>query len=216
MAAAISPGSWIRVGTGPSAELCSVGFIAVERSTHRAAALTAGHCGEVGAKVFSRRGDRVYGTVIRSTAPSAAAAFADDIAVVRFDGPDAPRRVSNQVDGRPVLGYLTVVQANSLRPAVCKDGARTGVSCGSGAVDQPLVDGGLALHMLLQSDHGDSGCPVYATAPQGVWAIGVLGRGTGPTSSATMVEKYATQWGLDFVSPNLPPAAKAATSSLAG
>lgn len=205
----LTPGSWIMIRHSNSADLCTLGFITIERATRHAAALTAGHCGNVGDKVYSEDGSLEYGTVVRSVHPASDYDLSDDLALVRFDGVDAPRSVNNRVDGKPVLGFLTAAQANALRPVVCKDGARTGLSCGTADGSDPLARGSY-VNSTVEGADGDSGSPLFVPATQGVWALGVL-RGGG---SGTLVASYASSWGLDFVSPNLPPAAAAATTSL--
>lgn len=206
----LTPGSWIMIRHSNSADLCTLGFITIERATRHAAALTAGHCGNVGDKVYSEDGSLEYGTLVRSVRPVSDDFVTEDVALIRFDGPDAPRSVNNRVGGKPVLGFLTAAQANALRPLLCKQGARTGVSCGTAEGGQAVISSDRLMHVALSGNDGDSGAPVYVPAAEGIWAIGILHG----ARTSTAVETFANDWGLDFVSPNLPPAAAAATTSL--
>lgn len=87
----------------------------------------------------------------------------------------------------PVAGVLTVEATRSLEPdtPICVDGAVTGVSCG------PLLnadEGGL-MSIGVETDHGDSGGPVFVVDRQGRAALaGLVYGGDGPDTAATYLE----------------------------
>ena len=210
---AIAPGTAIWVGddhTGES-KVCTLGFIGRDLASNKAAAVTAGHCavgGGVGDRVITRDGRAELGHVVRVVSDPKG----DDIALIRFDGEDAPAEVDTAVpvaDGRslPVLGVLTPELANATRPAICKTGITTGITCGAPDSDVQFDDGSYVSVEGLKGDAGDSGAGMYVRAADGtgVYALGVLKGSVGLGDAVgTSLSKYAKLWGVDFRSPGQP------------
>lgn len=206
---AIAPGTAIWVGddrTGES-KVCTLGFIGRDLASNKAAAITAGHCAVgdgVGDRVITRDGRAELGHIVRVVSDPKG----DDIALIRFDGKDAPTEVDTAVpvaDGTslPVLGVLTPELANATRPAICKTGITTGITCGAPVSGIPLVSGSLVSTESLSVDAGDSGSAMYVRAADGtgVYALGVLDT---EGAAGTSLSKYAKLWGVDFRSPGQP------------
>ncbi|EFV12469.1 trypsin-like serine protease [Segniliparus rugosus] len=181
---------------------CSSGFV-VKLSDGTPGILTAGHCSHgpsvpvtqfdtsstehrVGYYVRAANDDTVMGA---------------DIGLISVQS-DLP--VRSGLWGRvPVEGILTAEDARSL-PAgeqVCKIGAKTQFSCG------PVTEvRGDKVFFRADDTNGDSGSPVFVPAPdgKGVYALGVLVRGTGSSDGSGTIEAqtiapYLRAWGVKLV-----------------
>lgn len=176
---------------------CTAGFAV--RDAMGAGVLTAGHCRRdpVNPAVLQRTpgGDRVIGAYVRDEV-GAGSGFARwrDAALVRLDPAVTPAGI---VGGLPVTRVADPAELSADPPPVlCKDGSRTGHSCGPvTAVNATTVS------FRAWDDLGDSGAPVYLRLPDGTAAaVGILyGHSDdeqGRVIHATLVGPVLHDWGL--------------------
>ncbi|MRH91746.1 peptidase S1 [Nocardia sp. SYP-A9097] len=144
--AVLGPGSGIAISTGEADKfsLCTLTAIGFD-TADRLVGITAGHCGEVGARVLAEKsiGTGFLGTLAERD-------YNWDWAVIEFD----PARVI------PVRQITSSVVAGIGEPPaplqmVCKNGRTTGFTCGP--VWEALAYG-FSSHVC--ADYGDSGSPV--------------------------------------------------------
>jgi hypothetical protein len=123
---------------------CTVTAIGFDRD-NQLAGLTAGHCGEVGARVLAERSvhSGVLGKIANKSADS-------DWAVIVFD----PARVvpTRQVAQSVINGVGAPPQVGDM---VCKNGRTTGYTCGPVWESKPAY-----FRSQVCANHGDSGAPV--------------------------------------------------------
>jgi hypothetical protein len=164
------PGSDIRVeDSAGNASGCTLGpYVSIKGES--VGALTAGHCGQDGDRVYWR-GTQVgtlwrpvkrdhfdYGIIVPVTGHESV-----------FSNPDLAGAY------RPVSFYFAEELAQRLAEGAqitaCSYGATTGRRCGplrASDTDNWIITAD------FPSDHGDSGGPVWADTPDGTWVIGTL------------------------------------------
>ena len=136
---------------------CTMTTVGRDRSG-RLVGLTAGHCGEVGSRIWAERNTSagVIGRIVLKSKPG-------DYAVIALDPSRvAPSRVAGGATIRSV-GAFPAAGAS-----VCKAGRTTGFSCGP-----VLVNDGAEAFSYVCANHGDSGGPVVA----GNRVVGMLNGG---------------------------------------
>ena len=139
---------------------CTLGFVFAD-SAGLAFGLTAKHCGDKGDEVTTERGTHIGTVTLQAPGDT-------DVEMIAID---SPLPVYTDVDqiGK-VAGIITHEDLKVTRPLLCKKGARTGLSCGPLITAEPGW-----FSFAAQTDHGDSGAPVYALTRQGtLLAAGIL------------------------------------------
>ncbi|MFI9510678.1 S1 family peptidase [Nocardia sp. NPDC052566] len=123
---------------------CTMTAVGYDRD-NRLVALTAGHCGEVGARVLAEQSVRsgVLGTIANKNADN-------DWAVIELDA--ARVAPSRQIAQSVVAGLGAPPRIGDM---VCKNGRTTGFTCGPVWETKPAY-----FRSQVCADHGDSGAPV--------------------------------------------------------
>jgi len=167
----IRPGDTIgfRDSSGESTHTCTIGpFVdSIEGITM---ALTAGHCGEFGDKVYweDPAGNiRKVGALFDPRYGDTKSVFKTDHSLVVLK---APAKASATVRGESIVGIAPIASLEVGTP-LCALGRRSGYRCGSVVhVDNDIR----VISADFESGPGDSGGPVWISTPEGARIVGLL------------------------------------------
>ena len=150
----VSPGDELVTTAADGDQMCTLGYTFTNRSTGTTYGITAGHCNSHRSSSVTDRTTGAVGHFVLSVA-SPDEALDDDYALISF----GPSRSVPIMYGMPVNG----ISAPNRRGAVCHDGIKTGIACGS--LHSRLVGTQFTTDGMPQSIPGDSGGPVWQLGP---------------------------------------------------
>lgn len=190
---------------GNTVDFCTGGYAI--RGTDGLFLLTAGHCAQLNAAVYGQ--DARFGTVAHTKYP------ADDTALIKLTAPnDAYQIVVDPLTGRTpggsgkVVGVLSSTQFKN-GFLVGKMGYATGWTEGK-IYAESAWHGKVAFCARMRGNYGDSGGPVWRTAPGGgVYALGIVVAGD-PGNDGTCfypISRLLQGWGAQL--PTFPSGAAA-------
>jgi len=140
-------------------------------------ALTAGHCGEFGDKVYwtdPAGNTRKVGSIFDPKTEEDKSGFANDHALVILK---SPAMASTTIRGEGIVGIASF-DALKVGTPLCSLGKTSGYRCGRVVETDPDRR---TISADFFSDHGDSGGPVWVSTPEGARIVGLLyGGGFGP------------------------------------
>lgn len=191
---------------------CSFGWsVGPKNDTSKLYNLTAGHCGEVGDKVFAfnSNGQRVQvGQFVMSQLDGTKESIGPgaDYALISFNSnvTNAVGTPSVAFDGRQVnlAGWAGADWLQQNRPYMCRIGYRSGLSCGN------YQDMASAMSVMFDniSDHGDSGGAIFALDPTDqntVYAVAVNSYGNNSDATSAggkIIEPMMNEYDLQIYS----------------
>lgn len=192
---AVVPGGAILNAT--QSTRCSTGFIA--STGNRAFIVTAGHCGDVGDQFYiqdAQGGNMMIGEMVESYVERSGNSIAGaDIGLIEIYDDAKPYVDSALPMDQQLKGWITPEEAQRRNMGICRLGSTTGYSCGVFVSVEPAGQ----FYFRNISDRGDSGGAIFAYDDSGVWALGVMSRGSdhNPTLAGGMEIAGAMQyWGL--------------------
>ncbi|WAJ47973.1 hypothetical protein OK015_28925 (plasmid) [Mycobacterium sp. Aquia_216] len=162
--ATISPGDEIDTVQAPGGTRCTLGYTFTDPGTNINYGITAGHCNKGHGDNVVDRTTGAGGHFILTVA-TAGDNLQDDYGLVDFGSNHSVRTMY----GMPVSGISTP----DPHAAVCHDGIRTGIACGS--LDGRLIASQYLTTGMAQSIPGDSGGPVWQLAHDNAGTASVIG-----------------------------------------
>ena len=158
----ISPGDEIDTVQPNGGTRCTLGYTFTDPGTHINYGITAGHCNKGSDYVLDRTTGAIGHFILTVATPGDN--LQDDYGLVDFGSNHSVRTMY----GMPVAG----ISAPDPHNAVCHDGIRTGIACGS--LGDRLFGSQYLTTGMAQSIPGDSGGPVWQLAPDnGATVIGI-------------------------------------------
>ena len=209
----VQPGAkYIIERSDGTAGSCSFGWsVGPKNDTSKLYNLTAGHCGEVGDRVFAfnKSGQRVQvGQFVMSQLDGTKESIGPgaDYALISFNSNvnNAVGTPSVAFDGRQVnlAGWAGADWLQENKPYMCRIGYRSGLSCGN----YQAMTSAMSVMFDNISDHGDSGGAIFALDPtdqNAVYAVAVNSymRTVDATSAGgKIVEPMMNEYGLQIYS----------------
>lgn len=162
--ATISPGDEIDTMQAQGGTRCTLGYTFTDPGTNINYGITAGHCNKGHGDNVIDRTTGAAGHFILTVA-TAGDNLQDDYGLIDFGSNHSVRTMY----GMPVSGISTP----DPHAAVCHDGIRTGIACGS--LDGCLIAGQYLTTGMAQSIPGDSGGPVWQLAHDDAGTASVIG-----------------------------------------
>ncbi|MEE6140405.1 hypothetical protein SKC41_29340 [Mycobacterium sp. 050128] len=162
--ATISPGDEIDAMQAHGVTRCTLGYTFADPGTNINYGITAGHCNEGDSDYVVDRTTGAIGHFILTVA-TPGDNLQEDYGLVDFGSNHSVRIMY----GMPISGISMPDPHN----AVCHDGIRTGIACGS--LDTPLIADQYLTTGMAQSIPGDSGGPVWQLARDNAGTANVIG-----------------------------------------
>lgn len=159
---AVSPGDELYAAHDHGGSRCTLGYTLTDPGTYITYGITAGHCNNPRSSYVVDRTTGAIGhfvlTVVTPDEP-----LDDDYGLIDFGS----NRSIRTMYGMPVESISTP----DAHDAVCHDGIRTGIACGS--LDSRLIATQYLTSGMPQSIPGDSGGPVWQPSGNGATVIGI-------------------------------------------
>ncbi len=161
--ATISPGDEIDTVQAHGGTRCTLGYTFADPGTNINYGITAGHCNKGSDYVLDRTTGAIGHFILTVATPDDS--LQDDYGLVDFGA----NRSVRTMYGMPVSGISIPNPHN----AVCHDGIRTGIACGS--LDSRLIASQYLTTGMAQSIPGDSGGPVWQLARDNAVTASIIG-----------------------------------------